>query len=152
MNRHDKISHTKPGLFISLIKTLFTEKSDHRLIQLFRYGAVTVVSSAVDFGSLYLLTETIGIHYLVSAIIAYTLGLIVNYTLSILWVFHKKKLRSKVMEFVIFSLIGLLGMGLNELFLWVFTDVLELYFMLSRLISAGIGFVLKYALRKWILF
>jgi len=134
------------------MKTLFTEKSDHRLIQLFRYGTVTVVSSAVDFSSLYLLTETIGIHYLVSAIIAYTLGLIVNYALSILWVFHKKKLRSKVMEFVIFSLIGLLGMGLNELFLWVFTDVLELYFMLSRLISAAIGFVLKYALRKWILF
>jgi putative flippase GtrA len=134
------------------MKSLFTEKVDHRLIQLFRYSVVTIVSSAVDFGSLYLLTEPIGIHYLKSAIIAYTLGLIANYALSVMWVFHKKKFRSKVMEFVIFSLIGLLGMGLNELLLWVFTDVLEFYFMLSRLISALIGFVLKYALRKWILF
>jgi putative flippase GtrA len=139
----------KPSAFI---QSLITEKTDHRLIQLFRYGTVTVISSVIDFGILYFLTETFGIHYLVSAVIAYTIGLIVNYALSIIWVFHKKKLKSRVMEFVIFSLIGLLGMGLNELLLWVFTDILQLYFMVSRLISAVIGFGLKYLLRKWILF
>ena len=134
------------------IHSLIAKKTDQRLIQLFRYGTVTVISSAIDFGTLYILTEAADLHYLVSAIFAYSLGLIVNYLLSIIWVFHRKKLSSKAMEFIIFCLIGILGMGLNELLLWVFTDVLQLYFMVSRLISAVIGFLLKYVLRKWILF
>jgi len=137
---------------LSLLHTILSKKTDHRLIQLFRYGAVTLISTAIDFSVLYVLTELLSIHYLVSAIFAYCLGLIANYALSVLWVFHQKKLQSRVLEFIIFTVIGLLGMGMNELLLWVFTDVLEFYFMISRLISAVIGFIIKYALRKWILF
>lgn len=135
-----------------LVHSLIAKKTDHRLIQIFRYAVVTVISSGIDFTALYLLTEFIHIHYLISAIFAYILGLIVNYVMSVVWVFHKKKLKRKAIEFIIFTLIGLLGMGLNEFFLWLFTDVLHLYYMISRLISAVIGFILKYVLRKWILF
>ena len=69
-----------------------------------------------------------------------------------LWVFPKSRLKSRAAEFSIFVVIGLAGMGLNELLLWLFTDVLLLSYLASRLISAVVGYIWKYVLRKAMLF
>lgn len=72
----------------------------------------------VDFGSLYLLTEFAGLNYLISAAIGFLFGVLTNYCLSRLWVFDRRTLENSILEFVIFSVIGIVGLGLNEVTIW----------------------------------
>ena len=127
-------------------------KTDNLFIQFFRYFGISGICLLVDTGTLFLLTKYAGIHYLVSTFIGYSLGVILNYILSVTWVFKTKRLVNKPMEFGIFVAIGLTGMALNQGLMWLCTDLLGLYFMLSRLISAGIGYTWKFFARKYILF
>jgi len=136
----------------SRISSLLFTKSDKTSIQLLRYIFVGGIAYAVDFGSLFLLTEVVKIHYLISAAIAFILGLLTNYILSIFWVFAKRTLTSKQMEFLIFAIIGLVGLGLNEGIIWFFTALIHFHYLMSKVISAIVVFFWNFFARKRILF
>ncbi len=135
-----------------MLNKLFVEKTDNTLIQLFRYTFVGGIAFVVDFSSLYLLTEFAGLHYLHSAAIAFILGLIINYILSILWVFKSRVINKKLFEFIIFAIIGIVGLGLNELIIWFSTEQLKLYYLHSKLISTAIVYFWNFLARKYILY
>ena len=120
--------------------------------QFVRYGFVGGLAFSIDLVALFALTEFLGIHYLVSAVVAYLLGLVVNYLLSIRWVFSSRNVKDPRMEFVVFTLLGIVGLLLNELFIWGFAELLLLHYMVSRVLSAFITFPTKFVLRKLLLF
>lgn len=132
--------------------TILKQETERTAIQLFRYIFVGGAAFIVDFGSLFILTDFFGIYYLVSAAIAFILGLIVNYLLSISWVFNNRKLNSSTMEFGVFSLIGMVGLGLNEVFIWFFTAEVGFYYLISKIISAIIVLFWNFFARKYVLF
>jgi len=68
------------------------------------------------------------------------------------WAFGKRSMQNKTAEFLIFIIIGVIGMGLNALILWLWTGLLGLNYLLGRLVSAVIGYVWKFAARKIALF
>lgn len=136
----------------SRITSLIFKKSDKTHIQLFKYGFVGGIAYGVDFGSLFFLTEVIKIHYLISAALAFTLGLITNYTLSIFWVFSKRALANKKIEFIIFSIIGLVGLGLNEIIIWFFTEWAHFHYLISKIFSTVVVFFWNFFARKKLLF
>ncbi|MEE9190982.1 MAG: GtrA family protein, partial [Candidatus Neomarinimicrobiota bacterium] len=103
---------------LKMLKKLLVNNTDDTLIQLFRYTFVGGVAFIFDFGSLFILTEYFKIYYLVSAAIAFIIGLTINYLLSITWVFFKHSIKSKHFEFFIFAFIGVIGLALNEFFIW----------------------------------
>lgn len=134
------------------LKSLFVDKSDQTLIQLLRYGFVGACAYTVDFGSLIIFTEFLNIHYLISAALAFILGLITNYLLSIFWVFSKRSMEDKRKEFVVFTIIGMVGLGFNELFIWIFTEMAQFHYLISKLISTVFVFFWNFAARKKLLF
>lgn len=136
----------------SFIQKLFTSKTENTFIQLFRYFFVGGFAFVVDYGTLFVLTEFCGVNYLISAAIAFILGLIVNYLISIIWVFGQRTVENRWIEFAIFSGIGLIGLVLNEAIMYLGSDVLGLYFMLSKLCSTGIVFFWNFFARKIILY
>ena len=135
-----------------MLNKLFVKKTNNTLIQLFRYTFVGGIAFVVDFVSLYLLTEFAGFHYLYSAAIAFILGLIINYILSILWVFNGRTVNKKIIEILIFAVIGIIGLGLNELMIWFFTEQLTIYYLYSKLISTVIVYFWNFLARKYILY
>ncbi len=134
------------------LEKLLKNETNNTFIQLFRYTFVGGFAFIIDFSLLFVLTEYAGIHYLVSAAIALTAGLIINYFLSILWVFDKRKLVNKSVEFTLFAAIGIIGLGLNELFIWVFTEFAGLYYLLSKIVSTAIVYLWNFFARKFTLF
>jgi len=140
------------GKLSSLFYTLFREKTDNTFLQLIRYTIVGGFAFLIDFGTLYILTEFAHLHYLLSAGIAFILGLLTNYFLSIRWVFDTRIVRDKKLEFIIFAVIGLIGLGLNELFLWIFTDLLDIYYLGSKVLTAILVYLWNFFARKRILF
>ncbi|WP_286243603.1 GtrA family protein [Methanobacterium ferruginis] len=139
-------------LIKNLSKKLIKDQTDNTLIQLFRYCFVGGAAFLVDFGSLFIFTEYFGIYYLISAAIAFILGLIANYVLSLSWVFNKRTLNNKKLEFGVFALIGIVGLGLNELFIYFFTDYLQIYYLISKILAAIIILFWNFFARKFTLF
>ena len=127
-------------------------KNSNVMIQFLRYVVVGGVAFLFDFFFLYIFTSSMHIHYLISAAIAFLIGLMVNYLLSIFWVFDKRSLENRMAEFFIFAVIGLVGLGLNEGFMWLFTGLIGLYFMYSKLISSFFVLLWNFSARKLILF
>ncbi|HEX8986075.1 MAG TPA: GtrA family protein, partial [Bryobacteraceae bacterium] len=78
-----------------------------------RYIVVGGLAFLVDAGTLFLLTALAHVPYLVSAAAGFLLGLVANYVLSRRWVFRNRTLSSTAVEFTVFTLIGLVGLGLN---------------------------------------
>lgn len=136
----------------SLLQTLFYNKSDNFLIQLFRYTFVGGVAYICDFSVLWFLTDIVGIHYLLSASFGFLVGLTVNYILSIKWVFSNRVIKDKKMEVVFFAIIGVVGLGLTELFMWVFTDLILFHYLLSKVFSTVITYAWNFLARKFLLF
>ncbi len=120
--------------------------------QLIRSVGVSLVSFGLDFGVLALLTEKAGLHYLVSAGISFLLGTSLSWLLSVLWVFDVRARSSKLVEYGLFVLVGVVGLGLNEILLWVFTDRWGVYYLLSKVIAASLVFSWNFGMRRVLLF
>ena len=130
---------------------LLTKPTGNAFVQLLRYGFVGGAAFVVDFGLLYLLTQYGGLHYQLSAGISFMAGLIVNYLLSISWVFNRSVSDNDALKgFLLFSLIGVVGLGLNALILWVCTEWLGLFYLLSKIISTGIVFLWNFLGRRYL--
>ncbi|NYB26891.1 MAG: GtrA family protein [Methanobacteriaceae archaeon] len=134
------------------VHKLLTQSTDKTGIQFFRYIFVGGVAFLVDFASLYVFTDYIGVFYLISAAIAFILGLITNYILSINWVFNRRSLDNKTIEFSFFAFIGIVGLGLNELLIWFFTAEIGLFYLLSKILAAIIILFWNFFARKLTLF
>lgn len=117
-----------------------------------RYIAASAAGLGVDF-SLYVgLTELAGWHYLVSAVGGFCAGAASVYALSVAWVFSERRFRRSDFEFLIFVGIGVLGLGITELVLYVGTELSGLDYRLSKVFAAGTVFLFNFCLRKLILF
>jgi putative flippase GtrA len=134
------------------IEKLFRQNTDKTIIQLFRYIFVGGAAFIVDFSSLYILTDIFGIYYLISAAIAFILGLIANYILSISWVFNRRTMDNRLSEFTVFTIIGIIGLGLNEALIWFFTGYIGLFYLISKIIAAVIILFWNFFGRKYALF
>jgi putative flippase GtrA len=135
-----------------LLRALFNDKSSSLRTEVFRSIIVSGVSFLFDFGLLYLLTDVVHVFYLLSALISYGFGMVVNYVLSVRWAFGRRSMTNRMAEFTIFVVIGVAGMGINALILWLWQGVLGLHYLLGRIVSAIIGYIWKFVARKLALF
>lgn len=126
--------------------------SQDTFYQLIRYGFVGGIAFVADYGSLYALTEWCGIQYLVSAALAFIIGLTINYLLSNWIVFSTHRLQNRWIEFAIFAVIGVIGLGLNEVIMYVCCEKIGMHYMVAKLISTALVFLWNFFVRKLILF
>lgn len=129
---------------------LFLEKTSDGKIQFFRYLFVGGFAAVVNIGTLYIFKQFFQLYYLVANILGFILGLIVNYILSKWLVFAKEDNMNGIVEFTIYAIIGVLGLGFDTLFMWIFTDKIGLYFMISKIVSTCLVFIWNFFARKGI--
>ena len=133
------------------LNRLFREKTTNIFIQFFRYIFVGGFAFLADAFTLWLCEKWM--NYMIAAAIAFVVGLAVNYALSIRFVFSESsKVKNKVKEFVVYGIIGLIGLLITEGIMYLFTDVFGLYFLISKIIAAAIVLVWNFAARKVVLY
>ena len=123
--------------------------------QFLRYFVTGGLAFIVDFGAFALALYYFDIHYLVANLIGLMAGNVVNYLLTVGWVFstEKRKMEKHVfLEVVVFVTISLVGMGLNEFLMYVFVGLLSIQEMVSKVGAAIIVLVYNFLARKFILF
>ena len=117
-----------------------------------RYVLVGGFAFACDTSTLFSLTQFLKVNYLASAPLGFVVGTIVNYALSRSWVFERRRLMSTSAEMTIFTLIGVIGLGLNEAILWTFQAKLKIYYLLAKVVSGVVVFGWNFGARKVALF
>ncbi len=120
--------------------------------QFLRYIISGGLAFVADYVVLYVLTEYAGLHYLFSSACGFAVGLVITYLLSIWWIFDYRNSKSKLREFVVFALIGASGILLNLAFMWLFTEVCAIHYLVSKLITTVLVSVWNFVLKKKILF
>ena len=101
--------------------------------QIMKFGLVGVFCFFVDYflylGANFVFTKT-GFaaafpgYYLISAFIGFTVSVVVNYILSFKFVFVRRDDMSRKKEFTIFLVLSIIGLGLNELCLYIGIDLI----------------------------
>jgi putative flippase GtrA len=135
-----------------LIGKAFKDNTDNVFIQLFRYTFVGGVAFIVDFLLLFVFTEYFKVYYLTSATISFICGLGTNYILSVSWVFNNRSVQNRLVEFVVFGFIGIVGAGGNILFIWFFTEITHFHYLVSKIVSTVLVYFWNFTVRKFFLF
>ena len=115
------------------------------------YGLCSAAALGIDWSVLILLVQE-GVAPMLAAAASFSLGMIVAYLASITFVFADRRRGSPVREALIFSLIGIAGLGLSELLLWIFAAHLGLSAPVAKAPTAVAVFLFNFALRRALLF
>ena len=118
------------------------------ITQFLKYFGAALVGYVVDFGTLILCKEVFHLHYLLSATAGFVLGLIVVYVVSNRYVFGESKLKSKSQEFLIFALVGLVGLGLLILIMWGLTSGMHINYLISKILATIVVYAWNFFARR----
>ena len=141
-----------------------TEEKKAKLLRLFweffRYALVGVIAFMVDYGTLILFRELIltgetSWELMLSAAAGFVTGLVTNYVLSLVFVFRKTENSGNgksLSAFIIFTVIGLIGLGLTELIMYLGTELLHISYLFVKIAAAAIVLVWNYVGRKLLIF
>lgn len=129
--------------------------------QILKFGVVGGISFVVDFTVYGVLCNVIGVHYLIAGMCGFTISVVVNYLLSMRFVFESRDDMSKSREFIIFVILSLIGLGLNSLILFICVDLIyagwawlngllsiKLMNLAAKIMATGIVMVYNFVTRK----
>lgn len=127
-------------------------KHKNLIYQFLKYVFVGGAAFVFDFGTLYILTEYFGIYYLTSAVVAFIIGLNVNYFLAKFLVFKASKIKDLKREYFYIVGISLSALFLNQILLFVLTEKLGVYYLVSKIIITVILLFYNFIIRKVYIF
>lgn len=127
----------------TIIKKYFVQNNCGILIQLMRYSITGVLSALVDISLFSLMANILHVNHIAANTLAFAAGLYVNYFVASKWVFNSNgKQESKKSGFILYAVIGILGLILSNLLLFVFIDLRAMYEAVYLVLStAGDGAV-----------
>ena len=121
---------------------------DKLISQIARFGVVGVICFGIDYGTMILLTEFSALDYLLSSGISFSVSVVVNYLLSMRFVFHSKKGTNKAKEFIIFAALSITGLLLTEALMWAGVERFGFHYMFAKVAVTGIVMAYNFLTRK----
>lgn len=118
------------------------------IAQFMKFGVVGVIAFIIDFGVMVFLTEVFAVPYLISTTIAFTVSVIFNYVASMRYVFVRKDDMSRRREFIIFVLLSVIGLVLNDVFMWLLVDFFFIDYRISKIITTVLVAIWNFISRK----
>lgn len=116
--------------------------------QMFRFGIIGVISTAIDFALLYLFTNVFRIYYLLSATLSFSLSLIFNYIFNMRFVFKRKEHMKRQIECIVFVLLSLIGLGINAFLMWILVEYIHVFYMAAKVLATAVVMVWNFVSRK----
>jgi putative flippase GtrA len=121
------------------------------LQQLIQYLGVAVIAFALDYG-VYIALVGSGADPLAAAPVGFLLGLGCSYMMSMRFVFTRRKVSRRSVEFIYFGVIGVIGLGMNELVIYLMYQWLHQSASLAKIVAAGIVFGFNFSARRALLY
>lgn len=95
---------------------------------------------------LWVLTDIVGFHYLISYLISFSIVVTSNYILNTVWTFKDTvKIKGGLLRY---GAVSLGTLGIRQGLLFVFTDIVGIYYLISAIMVSVISFLLNFILSK----
>lgn len=118
------------------------------IAQLMKFGVVGGIAFLIDYGLMVALTELCGINYLISATISFTVSVVFNYFASMRYVFRHKEGMSRRREFVIFVVLSIIGLGINNVLMWIGTGLFGITYLITKIFATAAVTIYNFVTRK----
>jgi putative flippase GtrA len=125
----------------------FWDKIKSLIAEIIRFSLVGGLCFIIDYGLMVALKELLGVHYLLAAAVSFTVSVVVNYILCVVWAFKGVEKTNKVVM-AAFFMTSLVGLGLTELFMWIFVDFMHISYLIAKIVTAVLVMIWNYITKK----
>lgn len=122
------------------------------MTQIARFGIIGVFTASLDFGAMILLIKYAGADYLLATAVGFCIGSVVNYLLSILWVFRSGRFSRRRYEFTSFIFFSLLGLGINQLSMLLLVQTGGVHYIPAKILTIGVVTAFNFVSKKYLVF
>ena len=116
--------------------------------KIIRFIVVGGIATIIDFVCLYIFKEFLHFNVILSNTLSFTISVIYNYIASVNWVFDVDKNKSKKMQFILFIIFSVIGLLLNNLFMYLLAEKLNIYYLFSKVIATLFVMIFNFVTRK----
>lgn len=116
--------------------------------QIIKFSIVGGISFLIDYLLLMFFTDVLGIWYLLSAFLSYSIATVYNYLASMKYVFKGREDMGKGKEFTIFVTLSLMGLGVNQLGMWALVDGVAMDYRIAKIVVTAVVTVWNFVTRK----
>ena len=147
MKKEDKLEIIFKKI-LDILKIKLNNKKRKLLLQIFKFLFVGGLAFLIDYISLIICKEVFNLSTLLASAIAFTISVIVNYILSVTWVFEVDETKSKKQNFIIFIVFSILGLIITEIIMYLGSDVLKISYLIVKIVATAIVMVFNFVTRK----
>lgn len=108
----------------------------HEHKRIIKYVISGATAAATDLLSLYALTDLLGVHYLVSSVVAFLVAFGVSFFLQKFWTFRDNRthlLRSQMFQY---GVVAFVNLTLNSLFLYLFVERFHVWYVFAQIAAS----------------
>lgn len=116
--------------------------------KIFKFSIVGGIATIIDFVSLYIFKEFLNFNVILANTLSFTISVIYNYIASITWVFDVNKNKNKKVQFILFIIFSIVGLITNNIILYILTDKLNIYYLISKIIATLFVMIFNFITRK----
>jgi len=138
-------------MFSVFVRKLSNFPSLYKRITFLKFFIAGGFCGLLDLLLLYFFTDIFGLWYLHSGILSFIIVSVISFLLNKKITFRDKNENYKS-QYLRYVFIILIGMIINNSFLYVFTDILGIWYVISRVFSSLIALIWNYTASKKFVF
>ncbi len=119
------------------------------IIKFLKFGVVGLLGMVIDFSITWLLKEKVKIHRYIASSTGFIIAATSNYYLNRIWTFESTD-PGILLEYSSFVIISVIGLGINNLFLYLFEKKLPFY--VAKLFAIGVTVIWNFLANNYITF
>lgn len=108
-----------------------------RYQRVIKYITAGGTAAVVDLGMLYALTDGAGLHYLLSATIAFLLAFGVSFTLQKFWTFGHDDMTRVHAELALYLAVAVVNLFVNAGLMYVFVEVVGIWYLFAQILTGA---------------
>jgi len=121
-------------------------------MKIVRYFFVGAIAAVIDIGLFTIFASYLKFPWAIVSVSTFVIATLINYFLSIQFVFKSGSKYKKYQEILGVFLLSSLALLLNQMFLYLFIEKMNIHLILSKCITTGMLFLWNYYGRKKIIF
>lgn len=106
-----------------------------RLFKLIRYLTSGGMAMLTNLGSLFVLVNYFGLHYLSSSVIAFVISITVSFSMQKFWTFQDHPIQDIRAQFTRYLAVILTNLTLNTAIVYVLAEKFAIWYLLAQLIA-----------------
>ena len=121
----------------------------NRLVnKILKFAIVGGIATIIDFVFLYVFKELFNFNVILANTLSFIISVTYNYIASIVWVFDINKEKNKKIQFILFILFSIFGLVLNNIILYILTDIFNMYYLISKVVATLFVMIFNFITRK----